>query len=69
MALRNYVRRISHDDVEFAKFDRNPDFVPDDILPDVVTCLGSHVNCSPCRMDFIRDGIADSLMNNKKYFI
>jgi hypothetical protein len=29
----------SLDDVAFAEFDRNPNFVPDDILPDVVACL------------------------------
>jgi hypothetical protein len=62
MALRNYIRRRSHDDVAFAEFDRNPNFGLDDILPDVVARSGSHVNCSHCRMDFIRDGIADSLM-------
>jgi hypothetical protein len=32
MALHNYIRRRSHDNVAFAKFDCNPNFVPDDIL-------------------------------------
>jgi hypothetical protein len=27
-----------HDGVAFAEFDRNPNFVPDDILPDFVAC-------------------------------
>jgi len=36
MILHNYIRRRSHDDVAFAEFDRNPNFVPDDILLDVV---------------------------------
>jgi len=62
MALRNYIRRRSHDDVAFAEFDRNSNFGLDDILPNVVARSGSHVNYSPCRMDFVRDGIANSLM-------
>jgi len=33
------IRRISLDDVAFAELDRNPNFVPDDILPDVVARL------------------------------
>ena len=44
------------------EFDRNPNFIPDDILPDVVARLKKPENCSPCRMDFVRDGIVDSLM-------
>ena len=62
MALHNYIRRRSHDDVAFAEFDCNPNFVLDDILHDVVACSGSHENCSLCRMKFVLDGIADSLM-------
>jgi hypothetical protein len=27
MTLHNYIRRRSHDDVAFAEFDRNPNFV------------------------------------------
>jgi hypothetical protein len=55
------IRRRSLDDVTFAKFDRNPNFVLDDILPDVAR-LRNQENCSPCRMDFVRDEIIDSLM-------
>jgi hypothetical protein len=33
------IRRRSLDDVTFAEFDRNPNFVPDDILPDIVARL------------------------------
>jgi len=50
------------DDVAFAEFDRNSNFVPDYILPDVVACLRNQENCSPCRMYVIRDEIVDSLM-------
>jgi hypothetical protein len=50
------------DDVTFAEFDRNPNFVPDYILSDVVARLRNQENCSPCRMYFIRDEIVDSLI-------
>jgi len=62
MTLHNYIRRRSHDDITFAEFDCNSNFILDDILPDVVARSGRHENCNPCRMDFVRDGIADSLM-------
>jgi len=52
----------SYDDIPFAEFDRNPNFVPDDILPDVVARSGNHGNCSPYWINFIRDEIAHSLM-------
>ena len=39
MTLHNYIRRRSHDDVAFTEFDRNLNFIPDYILPDVVACL------------------------------
>jgi hypothetical protein len=50
------------DDVAFAEFDRNHNFVPDYVLPDVVTRLRNQGNCSPCPMYSIRDGIVDSLI-------
>jgi len=56
------IRRRSLDNVAFAEFDCNPNFVPDDILPDVVALLRNQGNCSPCRMDFVRDEIVNSLM-------
>jgi hypothetical protein len=62
MTLHNYIRRRSHDDVAFAEFDRNPNFFPDDILLDVVARSRSHGICSHCQMDFIRDEIANNLM-------
>jgi len=36
MTLHNYIRRRSHDNVAFAEFDCNPNFIPNDILPDVM---------------------------------
>jgi len=62
MTLHNYIRRRSIDDVTFAEFDRNPNFIPNDILPDIVARSGSQGNYNPCQMDFIRDGIANSFM-------
>ena len=62
MALYNYIIKKLHDDVAFVEFDRNLNFIPDDILHDIVACSGNHRNCSPCRMNFIRNEIADSLM-------
>jgi hypothetical protein len=62
MTLHNYIRRRLYDDVTFTEFDCNPNFVPDNILPDVVACLRSHGNCSSCWKDFVRDGIVDNLM-------
>ena len=60
MALHNYIRRRLHDDIAFTEFDRNLNFVPDDILPDVVARLGSHENCNPCWMNFVRNEIINS---------
>jgi hypothetical protein len=56
------IRRRSLDDVAFTEFDRNPNFVLDDILPDVVARLRNQENCSFCRIDFVCDEIVDSLM-------
>jgi hypothetical protein len=48
--------------VIFAEFDRNFNFVSDDILPDFVARSKNHGNCSSCPMNFVRDGIINSLM-------
>jgi len=56
------MRQRSLSDITFAEFDHNLNFVPDDILPDVIVRLRNQGNCSLCRMYFIRDGILDSLM-------
>jgi hypothetical protein len=56
------IRKRSLDDVAFAEFDRNLNFIHDDILPNVVVRLKNQENCSFCRMDFVRDGIVNSLM-------
>ena len=62
MCFIRKIRRRSLDDVAFAEFDCNLNFIPDDILPDVVAHLRNQENCSPCQMDFVRDEIIDSLM-------
>jgi len=56
------IRRRSLDDLVLAEFDRNPNFVLDDILPDVVARLKNHGKCSSCWINFVRDEIAHSLM-------
>jgi len=62
MTLYNQIRRRSHDDIAFSKFNCNLNFFPNDILHDVVAHPGNHGTYSPCRMNFVCDGIADSLM-------
>jgi hypothetical protein len=66
MALHNYIRRRPNDNVAFAEFDRNPNFISDNILLDIIARSGSHENCSSCHMNFVRDRIADSLMEQQK---
>jgi len=46
----------------FAEFDRNPNFIPNDILPNVIARLRNQENCNSCQMDFVRNEIIDSLM-------
>ncbi|XP_061961541.1 protein ALP1-like [Populus nigra] len=62
MALHNYIRRKSGQDVAFNKFDSHPDFVPPDTFPDVVPQSQTTGHQSASRMDYIRDGITNSLM-------
>ena len=62
MALHNYIRRKSQEDIVFTEYDRNPQFVPDDFLADVVSRSQSQGNHRPSQMNHVRDGIADSLM-------
>ena len=57
-----------HDDVAFVEFDRNSNFVSNDILPDFIARSKKHENCSPYRMNFIRDEIIDKLMEQLKIF-
>jgi hypothetical protein len=43
--------------VIFTEFDRNSNFVSDDILHDFVARSKNHENCSPYPMNFVRNGI------------
>jgi hypothetical protein len=54
--------------VIFAEFDHNFNFVSDNVLPNFVACSKNHENCSPCPMNFVRDGIVNSLMKQLKIF-
>jgi hypothetical protein len=51
-----------HVDVAFAEFYCYSNFIPDDILSDVVARSENHENCSLYQMDSVRDKITDSLM-------
>ena len=62
MCFIKKIRRRSLDDIVFAEFDRNLNYVPDDILPDVVARLRNQEKYSPCWMDFVRDEIIDNLI-------
>jgi hypothetical protein len=44
------------------EFDRNSNFVYDDILPDFIARSKNHENYSSYQMNFIRDEIVDTLM-------
>jgi hypothetical protein len=46
MALHNYIRRKSQEDVAFIEYDRNPNFIPEDFLVDVVPRSQSQGNQS-----------------------
>jgi len=48
--------------VIFVDFNRNFSFISDDILPDFVARSKNYGNCSSCLMNFIRDGIVNSLI-------
>jgi len=48
--------------VAFTEFDRSPNFVPDDILIDVVPYSQTHGNLRSSRMNYVRDGSATNLM-------
>ncbi|XP_011015239.1 PREDICTED: uncharacterized protein LOC105118883, partial [Populus euphratica] len=52
MALHNYIRRRSQDDAVFSEYDRNPNLIPDDFLPDIVQALVIQGSQRPSRMDF-----------------
>ena len=62
MALNNYIRWKSGKDVAFNKFDSHPDFVPPYTFPDVVPQSQTSEHQTASCMDYIRDGIANSLM-------
>ena len=62
MALHNNIRKRSKDDAVFSKYDRNPNLIPDDFLPDIVQASAIQDSYRPSCMNFICDGIANSLM-------
>ena len=63
MALHNFIRRRWQHDIDFVQYDCNPNYVPDDVLPDIVARDNSQGLQRPSRMNIVRDSIANSLMN------
>ena len=61
-ALHNYIRRSSQDDAVFSEYDYNSNLIPDDFLSDIVQASAVQGSQRPSRMDFVRDGIANSLI-------
>jgi len=68
MTLHNYIQRKSIQDVAFNEFDRHLDFVPDDILTDVVSRSQTCGHQRASRMNYVCDGIATCLMGQKFFF-
>jgi len=62
MALHKYIRRKSLENFAFTEYDRNPNFISDDILADVFPCSQSQGNQRSSQMNYVRDGITNSLM-------
>jgi len=62
MALHNYIRRKSEQDMTFTEFDRHSNCVPHYIFCDVIPCSQKYEGNKPLQMNYIHDGIALSLM-------
>ena len=62
IALDNYIRRRSHDDVTFVEFNCNFNFIPSKILPDVIAHSRSHGTSRPSCMDFILNEIINNII-------
>jgi len=62
MALRKYIKRKSVEDFALTEYDRNPNFISDDILTDIFPCSQSQGNQLSSQMNYIRDGITNSFM-------
>jgi hypothetical protein len=62
MALHNYIRRRSQDDEVFDEYNCNPNLIPDDFLPDIIARSDSQGSQRPSHMEFLRDEIANNLM-------
>jgi hypothetical protein len=53
---------ILHNDVVFTEFDRNFNLIHNNILPDIIARSINHENYNLYRMNFVRYGIVDGLM-------
>jgi hypothetical protein len=62
MTLHNYIRRKSEEDVAFTEYDHNPNFILDNFLADVILRSQSQGNLMHSQMNYVCDGIINSLM-------
>jgi hypothetical protein len=62
MPPHNYIKRRSHDDVAFAEFDRNPNFVPMIFYLMLLHAQEAMETVVLVGWIFVCDGITDSLM-------
>jgi hypothetical protein len=51
----------SQEDVASTEYDRNPNFIPDDFLPDVQRSQNQGIQ-KPSQMNYVRNEITNSLM-------
>jgi hypothetical protein len=62
MALHNYIKRRLQDDAVFSEYNRNSNLISNDFLPDIVPRSTVQGSLRPSLMDFVRDEIVNSLM-------
>jgi len=53
MTLHDHTKRRLQDDVVFAEYDRNPNFILDDFLLDIVARTDCQESQRPSHMDFV----------------
>ena len=63
MALHNFIRKRSQHDVDFLQNNCNPNYIPDEVLLDIIAQNNSQGLQRPSRMNIVRDNIANSLIN------
>ncbi|XP_048498665.2 protein ALP1-like [Beta vulgaris subsp. vulgaris] len=65
-ALHNYIRKSSTNDLMFSMLDNNPDYMPNEEIPDVADYRSSETSRETSKeMDLVRDGIANQIWSRK----